>query len=501
VVSETQSHAAGSTVTTTGPDIRSEPARDEYDAVVIGSGPNGLTCAITLARAGQTVLVVEAGSTIGGGTRSNELTQPGFIHDVCSAVHPLGVCSPVFKGLPLEEHGLTWIYPEASVVHAFEIDRPVVVYPSIDRTVAELGRDGGSYRRLLAPFLENQQRLLAGILAPFSLFPPSPVTMLRFGLRGLPSATSLARRWLVEPETAGMFAGLAAHAILPLEKPLTGAVGLMFAVMAHVIAWPIARGGSQQIAQAMARYLNSLGGEIVVGKRVASLGGVPKARAYFFDTVARDVARIAGERLPNSYRERLSRVRHGPAVFKVDWALDGPVPWRHPGFAKAATVHIGGTIEEIAEAERAAWEGHCTEKPFVLFAQQSLFDGTRAPAGKHTGWGYCHVPAGSTEDMTERIEKRIESFAPGFRDRILARHVMPPHAMEQYNANYVGGDITGGVMDIGQMFTRPVNLLSPYSTPARDIFICSSSTPPGPGVHGMCGYFAATAALRSAPRT
>jgi phytoene dehydrogenase-like protein len=282
-----------------------------------------------------------------------------------------------------------------------------------------------------------------------------------------------------------------------LEHRLTAAVGLMFAVLGHIVSWPIARGGSGQIAHSLTRYLHSLGGDVLVGTQVSTLDDAPTARAYFFDTIPRDMARIAGHRLPIRYRRKLNQFRHGPGVFKIDWALDGQVPWQHPGFGKAATVHIGGSFEDVANAERACWENRCAEKPFVLFAQQSLFDDSRAPNGKHTGWAYCHVPNGSTEDMSERIERQIEDYAPGFRDLILERHVMPPAALAQYNPNYVGGDISGGVMDFRQTFTRPVNLFSPYSTPAPDIFICSSSTPPGPGVHGMCGYFSAQAALRS----
>jgi len=478
------------------PEYSSTPKRDSYDAVVVGSGPNGLAAAVTLAKAGRSVLVMEAAADVGGGMRSRELTRSGFVHDVCSAVHPLGVASPFFRDLPLTEFGLEWVFPEASLVHALEPETPVVLYPSVERTAAELGSDGERYRRLMAPFVQRGDVLLEHLLAPFTLFPRNPLLLLRFGLHGIRSAVGLARARFRDERARGLFAGMAAHSVLPLERKLTGAVGLLFAVMGHLRSWPVARGGSQSIADALVRYLRSLGGEVVHETAVTTMSDMPRAKAYLFDTIPRTLSRIAGDALPERYRRKLEAFRHGPGIYKLDWALEGAIPWRHEGYKKAATVHIGGTLADVAAGERAPWEGRCAEDPFVLLSQQSLFDDTRAPDGKHVGWAYCHVPHGSAADLTERIEARIEKFAPGFRDLISERHVMTPAAMAAHNANYPGGDITGGVMDLGQMFTRPVSLFNPYGTPAKNLFLCSASTPPGAGVHGMCGYFAAKAALK-----
>lgn len=474
----------------------STPRRDSYDAVIVGSGPNGLAAAITIAKTGRSVLVMEAAPDIGGGMRSRELTGSGFIHDVCSAVHPLGVASRFFRDLPLADFGLEWIHPEASVAHALDVDTPVVMYPSLEQTAAGLGADGPRYMRLLAPFVERADELLEQLLAPFTLFPRSPLLLLRFGLRAMRSATGLARGWFREDAAPALFAGLAAHSLLPLEHKLTAGVGMLFAVMGHMRSWPIARGGSQAIADALVGYLRSLGGEVITNSRVTQMSDLPPAKAYLFDTIPRTLSRVAGDALPQHFRNKLEAFRHGPGVYKVDWALDGPIPWRHDGYKTAATVHIGGTMGDVAAAERAPWQGECAQAPFILLSQQSLFDSTRAPAGKHVVWSYCHAPSGTTVDMTERIAARIEQFAPGFRDRVIARHVMDPAAMESHNANYPGGDITGGVMDLRQAFSRPVSLFNPYGTPAPQLFLCSASTPPGAGVHGMCGYFAAQAALK-----
>lgn len=478
--------------------LSSDPSQDKYDAVVIGSGPNGLAAAITLAEAQHSVLLMEAAGDIGGGTRTRQLTKPGFLHDVCSAVHPLGVCSPFFKNMPLEQYGLQWIHPEASVVHALEPERPVVLYPDMEKTVAGLGADGESYRKLLAPFLESPEALIRQILQPFNPFPKSPILMARFGLRGMASAHSLANRWFQEDAAKGLFAGMAAHSVLPLEQSFTAAVGLMFLVMGHLLSWPIPRGGSQEIAHAMARYFQSLGGEIVINRPIRSLADLPSARAWLFDTTPRALSQITDNVFSASYHKKLNKFRYGPGVFKLDLALDRPIPWQHTEYNTAATVHIGGTFEEVADSERAAWQGRAPHRPFVLVSQQSLFDDSRAPSGQHTCWAYCHVPAGYTGDAEDAVLGQIERFAPGFRDTIIGQHVMNPAAMERHNPNYIGGDITGGVMDIWQLFARPVNPFAPYSTPAENIYICSSSTPPGPGVHGMCGYFAAHAALRRA---
>jgi phytoene dehydrogenase-like protein len=477
----------------------STPAQRSYDAVIIGSGPNGLAAAITLARAGRSTLVVEAEDTLGGGARSLELTRPGFIHDICSAIHPLGVISPFFRSLPLSEHGLAWIYPPAALAHPLE-GRVALLEQSVDGTAQRLGTDGGAYQRLMGPLVAGADALFEETLGPPFHFPRHPLLMARFAWRALRSARGLARAWFAGELARGFFAGMAAHSVLPLDYLTSAAIGLMLPLAGHAAGWPLPRGGSQQITNALVSYLRSLGGEIVTGFRVASLEQLPAARAVFFDTGPHQLSRIAGDHLPHGFRRKLERFRYGPAVFKLDWALAGPIPWKSPDCMLAATVHLGGTLDEIAASERACWHNEHSDRPFVLVAQQSLFDPTRAPAGQHTGWAYCHVPHGSTVDMTARIEAQVERFAPGFRDLILARSTLTPADMERKNANYVGGDITGGAMTIGQLFTRPTARLTPYATPNRAIWICSASTPPGAGVHGMCGYNASQAALRSVLR-
>ena len=466
-----------------------------YDAIVVGSGPNGLAAAITVAQAGRSVLVLEASDTIGGGARSAELTLPGFVHDVCSAVHPLAVGSPFFSTLPLSEHGLKWIHPPAPVAHPFDDGTAVILERSVETTTEQLGRDGGAYRRLMAPLVADWDKLASEVLGP--LRPPRhPLVLARFGLRALRSARGLAESVFEGERARSLFAGLAAHSMLPLERRPTAAFGLLLGASGHSVGWPVPRGGSQNISNALASYLRSLGGEIFTNRNVRSVDDLPVARAVLLEVTPRQLLRIAGSRLPVGYRRKLGGYRYGPGAFKVDWALDGPIPWKAVECARAGTVHLGGTIGEIAASETAVWSGEHPERPYVLLAQQSLFDTTRAPDGKQTAWAYCHVPNGSTFDMADRIEAQIERFAPGFRDCILARNVMSPARLEEYNPNYVGGDINGGVQDLGQLFTRPVFRPVPYSTPARGIYICSSSTPPGGGVHGMCGYFAARAALR-----
>jgi phytoene dehydrogenase-like protein len=475
---------------------RNQVSRQSYDAIVIGSGPNGLAAAITIARRQRTVLVVEAQPTFGGGARSAELTLPGYVHDICSAIHPLAVASPFFRSVSLPEQGLDWIQPPAPLAHPLDDGSAAVLERSLEETGHTLGPDADAYRRLMQPLVTGAEVLFAETLGPLQL-PRHPILMARFGRRAVRSACGLANAWFSGPHARALFAGNAAHSILPLEKMLTAAVGLMLQVSGHAVGWPLPRGGSQRITDALVKLLQSLGGELVAGWRVESLDELPPARAYLFDTVPRHMAIICGDRLPSRFRNKLQRFRHGPGVFKLDFALDGPIPWRAEACRRAATVHVGGTLEEIAAAERAVWQGEHPERPFVLVAQQSLFDSTRAPAGKHTGWAYCHVPHGSTIDRTEAIERQIERFAPGFRERILARSVLTPAGFEQRNSNYIGGDISGGVMDAWQLFTRPTWRWVPYSTPAKDLFLCSSSTPPGGGVHGMCGYFAAMAALKS----
>jgi phytoene dehydrogenase-like protein len=467
-----------------------------YDAIIVGGGPNGLAAAIELARAGRTTLLLEAEATIGGGSRSAEVTLPGFVHDICSAIHPLGVGSPFMRTLPLTEHGLQWVYPKVSLAHPLDDGTAVVLQRSVAATAATLGRDANRYYRLVAPLVRNWQAIVDATLRP--LVPPRrPFTMARFGLRALWPATLLARAAFREERTRALFAGLASHAIMPLEKISTAAFGFVLLMLGHAVGWPFPQGGSQKIPNAMASYLRSLGGEIQTGVRVDSLSQLPDARAVLFDVTPRQLLSIAGDRLPQQYQNALQRYRYGPGVFKVDWALDGPIPWTADECRRTATVHVGGTLDEIAASERASWNGQHVQQPFVLVAQHTLFDATRAPKGKHTAWGYCHVPNGSTEDMTDVIEQQIERFAPGFRSRILARSTKNAVEMQHYNANYIGGDINGGVQDVFQLFMRPVARLDPYSTPASGLYLCSSSTPPGGGVHGMCGYWAARSALRS----
>ena len=465
-----------------------------YDAVVVGSGPNGLAAAITFARAGRSVMVLEAADTVGGGARSAELTLPGYVHDVCSAIHPLGASSPFFSKLPLAEHGLEWINPPAAVAHPLDDGTAVLLERSVDQTGQALGKDHRAYARIFRQLADDWPKIADDILGPLKL-PRHPLRVARFGRHALRSALGLAESVFNQEPARALFAGLAAHSMLPLERPVSAAFGLVLGATGHSGGWPLPRGGSQQISNALASYLASLGGEIETGNPVECIRELPEAPVTLFDLGPRQLLRIAGDLFPSRYQRKLERYRYGPGAFKVDWALDGPIPWTAEQCRRAATVHVGGTLTEIARAEAAAWTTEPAERPFVLVAQQSLFDPTRAPSGKHTVWAYCHVPNGCDFDMTERIEAQIERFAPGFRDLILAKHTMPPSALQNYNRNYVGGDINGGVQDLGQMFARPTWRLNPYSTPAPGVYICSSSTPPGGGVHGMCGYHAAQSAL------
>jgi phytoene dehydrogenase-like protein len=465
------------------------------DAIVVGSGPNGLAAAIALARAGVSVRVLEAAETPGGGMRSAELTLPGFVHDVCSAIHPLAVASPFLRTVPLEAHGVEWIEPPAALAHPFDDGTAALLERSLEATGETLGRDARRYRALLVPLVRNADGLLDDLLGPARV-PAHPLALARFGAAAALPAVTLARVAFRGPRARGFLAGLAAHSMLPLTRLPSAAFGLVLALLGHAVGWPLARGGSQAIAGALVSYLRSLGGEVETGRQVESLAELGGARAVLLDVTPRQLVAIAGDRLPAAYRARLERYRYGPGVFKLDWALDGPIPWRAEACSRAATVHLGGTLEEIVASERLPWRGAVADRPYVLLAQQSLFDSTRAPAGKHTAWAYCHVPSGSVVDMTERIERQVERFAPGFRDRILARSVLGPAALEAHNPNYVGGDINGGAADLRQLFARPVASRSPYTTAVPGVFLCSSSTPPGGGVHGMCGYHAALAALR-----
>lgn len=472
------------------------PLKARYDSVVVGSGPNGLAAAITLARAGLSVLVLEAHDTIGGGTRTAELTLPGFFHDVCSAIHPLGLASPFFRDLPLREHGLEWVHSPASAAHPLDGGRAVTLEDSLAATAGQLSQDAAAYQRLIAPLAEDLNLLTGDLLGPLPLPPRHPIKIMSFGLKAIRSGAGLARSRFSGEEARALFAGMAAHSILPLEQAITASFGLVMLMMGHQGGWPLAKGGSRQISAALGSYLQSLGGEIVTGQRVVSLDELPASQAILLDIAPRQVLQLAGERMPARYRRELERYRYGPAVCKVDYALDGPIPWQNPDCARAATVHIGGTLEEIAAGERTVWRGEHPERPFVILAQQSLFDPSRAPAGKHTAWAYCHVPNGSRVDMTAAIDAQIVRFAPGFRERILARHTRLGADWESYNPNYVGGDINSGVQDLWQFFTRPVKRLTPYRTPVKGLYLCSSSTPPGGGVHGMCGYHAARTLLK-----
>jgi phytoene dehydrogenase-like protein len=467
----------------------------ELDAVVVGAGPNGLAAAIELARAGRSVLVVEAEATVGGGCRTEELTLPGFRHDVCSAIHPLAVASPFLRGIDLAGHGVEWVHPGVPLAHPLDDGTAAILDRSLDRTAEGLGSDGPAYRKLLAPTVRGGDRLLGELLGPLRI-PHHPLALARFGLQAVRSAQGTARSRFQTEAGRALFAGLASHGIMPLDRSPTAAFALTLAALAHLVGWPMARGGSQAIVDAMIAELEGRGGRVETGRRVVDLRELPSARAYVLDVTPRQLLAIAGSRLPDRYARALSRYRYGPGVCKVDWALDGPIPWKAEAADQAGTVHLGGSLEELAQAEAAAWNGRHPERPFVLLAQQSLFDPTRAPAGKHTAWAYCHVPNGSTVDMTERIEAQVERFAPGFRDLVLGRHTFTAAEVERHNANYVGGDINGGVQDLGQLFTRPVARWSPYATPAKGIYLCSSSTPPGGGVHGMAGANAARKVLR-----
>ena len=467
----------------------------EYDAVVVGAGPNGLSAAVELARSGRSVLVVEAAETVGGGARTAELTLPGFRHDVCSSIYPLGAGSPFFKTLPLEEHGLEWVHSPNPLAHPFDDGTAAMLRRSVDDTAYGMDRDTASYSRLMRPLVRDWDILSDQFLGP--LRPTRhPFAMARFGLRAIRSGYGLAKSNFVGEHARGLFGGLAAHSMMRIDRSPTAAFGLMLGIAGHAVGWPMAGGGSQSISDTLTSYLVSLGGEVVTGVEVTDLDELPPSRVVMCDVTPRQLLRIAGSRMGGLYRRRLSRYRYGVGVFKVDWALGGPIPWTAPECREAASVHVGGTLDEIAEAERAVSKSEHPTRPFMILSQTSLFDPTRAPEGKHTAWAYCHVPTASTVDMTSRIEDQIERFAPGFKELVLARSVKAPADIEAYNSNYVGGDINGGVQDFRQLFTRPVVKWDPYSTPVKGLYICSSSTPPGGGVHGMCGYYAARTALK-----
>lgn len=471
--------------------------KSHYDAVIVGSGPNGLAAAIVLAQAGLSTLVLEAKETIGGGARTEQRTLPGFHHDICSAIHPMGVVSPFMRSLPLAEHGLEWAYSPSAIAHPLDDGTAATLELSLDATASRLGEDEKAYRALMKPYAKHFGKLFDEILKPVLALPlpKHPFVLAQFGLAGLQSAMQLAKRFKT-PHARALLGGSAAHSFIPIDRFGSASFGLALILAGHSTGWPAAKGGSIAIINAMASYLRSLGGEIQTSTPVRSLRDIPSCVAVLFDVTPIQLAYIAADQLPARYVRRLGKFHYGPGVFKVDWALDGPIPWKAEECLRSATVHVGGTIEEIARHEYSVFHGKMTDKPFVLCAQQSMFDATRAPEGKHTGWAYCHVPHGSTDDATELIERQIERFAPGFRDRILARSTINTAQYEQHNPNFVGGDIAGGANIMSQFLVRPFAKLDPYATPNERIYLCSSSTPPGGGVHGMCGYWAAKSALR-----
>jgi phytoene dehydrogenase-like protein len=466
----------------------------DFDAVVVGSGPNGLAAAIAMQQEGLSVLIIEGKAEIGGGLRSAELTLPGFVHDICSAIHPLAIGSPFFNTLPLQDHGLLYAYPGLAAAHPFDDGTAAVLSASLRETAGLLGQDEQAYIKLIGPLLKDWPDIAPDVLGPLR-FPKHPLAMARFGLNALTSASFLAKRFKTKA-ARGLWAGMAAHSIQPLSNLSTSAIGLVLMTAAHLKGWPVPVGGSATIADALASYFIAIGGRIETGRFISSLNELPSAKAVLFDITPKQLLLIAGHKFSDLYKWQLERYRYGMGVFKVDWALHEAIPFTAVQARQAGTVHIGNTIEEITLSEKQCWEGKHAERPFVLLAQQSLFDSSRAPKGKQTAWAYCHVPNGSVKDMTAAIEQQIERFAPGFRDRILARHTMNTSQMEAYNPNYIGGDINGGVIDLGQIFTRPALRSSPYRTSAKGLYLCSSSTPPGGGVHGMCGYHAARRALK-----
>ncbi len=460
------------------------------DAIIIGSGPNGLAAAIRLAQAGLSVKVFEAADTVGGGTRTKELTLPGFKHDVCSAVHPMAAGSPFLKTLPLEQYGVEWIQPTYPLAHPMDDEETVLLHRGVYETATNLGPDSQTYLDLMNPFIERWDDLAPELLSPLNSLPNHPLLMSKFGFKALQSAHGLAEAQFTTNRAKALFGGLAAHSILPLDDMATSAIGLVLGIIGHKVGWPLPKGGSNIITRALAKHFESLGGEIETNAEILTLRELPQSKVILFGNTPKQILSIARGEIPGSYARKLRKFKYGAGAFKIDIALDGPIPWEDERISKAGTVHLGGTLPEMIESEKLIGQGKHPDRPYVLLTQQSMFDDTRAPEGKHTVWAYCHVPNGSTRDMTEPILRQIERFAPGFRNLMLDYHTMNTRGLESYNANYVGGDINGGRQDLTQIFTRPAGLLDPYHIPNTSMFICSSSTPPGGGVHGMCGYHA-----------
>ena len=462
-------------------------------AVVVGSGPNGLAAAIHLARNGFDVQVRECASEPGGGARSAQITLPGFVHDLGSAVHPMAVCSPFFRSLPLAEHGLKWIYPPAPLAHPLDDGTAVMLEKDLATTAKELGPDGPAYRKLFRPLVEHWQQVMNEVLQPMPILPHHPFLLAGFGLRAIQPATVLSEALFQGGRARALFAGMAAHSILKLEMPLSSAFGMILGGAGHAVGWPVPQGGAQSITNALTGVLHSLGGRILTNSPVTSLDGLGNPDLLLCDVTPRQFLALGEHHLPRSFRKSLRQYRYGPGIFKVDYALREPIPWRAKECLRAGTVHLGGTLSEIADSERAAWGSEPSSKPFLLLAQQSLFDPLRAPDGQHTAWVYCHVPNGWSGNILPQMEAQIERFAPGFRECVLARAVHTPADLQHFNPNLIGGDINGGAADLVQFVLRPT--WRQYSTPLKGVFLCSSSTPPGGGVHGMCGYNSARRAL------
>jgi len=473
--------------------------KSEYDAVVVGAGPNGLAAAITLARQGLKTVIFEGSKTVGGSVGSFELTLPGFIHDTGAAIYPIGAVSPFFQSLPLSRFGLQWINPPAALAHPFYDGTAAILEASVEATAETLGTDARAYLELMKPLVAQWDKLIPDFLGTRRSL-QHPLTLVRFGMKSLSSARGFTQKYFAGTRAKGFFAGLAAHSVLRLETIPSAAFGFIFCLAGHAVGWPIPKGGAISISGSLAEYFKSLGGTIVTNKFIAAEGDLPASNVFFFDTSPATLVKLYGDRLPRGYRKKLQRYQYGPGAFKIDWALSAPIPWTAKECLKAGTVQLGATYSEIAEAERAAWQGRVSERPFIVLAQPSLFDPSRAPTGKHSAWAYCHVPHASSMHMTDRIEQQIERFAPGFRDLILGRHISTPHSLEADNPNIVGGDIVGGVQNLRQIVCRPTCDLVPYATPLKAVYLCSASTPPGAGVHGMCGFHAASAYLKSIKR-